>query len=121
MTLLSIPKARCATQYSSGKTTISTEYLITSRDRDRVTLNQIEARRRGHWTIENVTHYPRDESFGEDRSQVRAGNAPQALAALRNAVAALLRIEGWTTLPAGFRYCRESPQHALQLLGIPAT
>jgi hypothetical protein len=52
---------------------------------------------------------------------VRTGNAPQALAALRNAVAALLRIEGWTTVPAGFRYCRESPQRTLHLLGIPAT
>jgi predicted transposase YbfD/YdcC len=84
-------------------------------------LNQSETCRRGHWTIENVTHYARDESFGENRSQVRAGNAPQALAALRNAVAALLRIEGWTTLPAGFRYCRASPQRTLHLLGIPAT
>ena len=116
-----IRRTRCATEHSSGKTTVSTEYLITSLARDRVTLTQIETCRRGHWTIENVTHYPRDESFGEDRSQVRTGNAPQALAALRNAVAALLRIEGWTTLPAGFRYCRASPQHTLQLLGIPAT
>ena len=43
------------------------------------------------------------------------------LVSLRNAVAALLRIEGWNTLPAGFRYCRESPQRSLKLLGIPAT
>jgi predicted transposase YbfD/YdcC len=78
----------------SGKTSVSTEYLITSLDRDRVTLAQIETCRRGHWTVENIIHYTRDESFGEDRPQARAGNAPQALAALRNAVAALLRIEG---------------------------
>jgi predicted transposase YbfD/YdcC len=116
-----VRRTRCVTQHSSGKTTVSVEYLITSLARDRLTLNQIEEFRRAHWTIENVTHYARDESFGEDRSQVRAGNAPQALAALRNAVAALLRIEGWTTLPAGFRYCRESPQRSLNLLGIPAT
>jgi predicted transposase YbfD/YdcC len=116
-----VRRTRCVTEHSSGKTTVAVEYLITSLARERVTLHQIETFRRGHWTVENVTHYPRDESFGEDRSQVRAGNAPQALAALRNAVAALLRIEGWTTLPAGFRYCRASPQHTLQLLGIPAT
>ena len=116
-----VRRTRCVTRHSSGKTTVSIEYLITSLGRNRVTLTQIETCRRGHWTIENVTHYARDESFGEDRSQVRAGNAPQALAALRNAVAALLRIEGWTTLPAGFRYCRESPQRTLHLLGIPAT
>lgn len=108
-------------EHSTRKTTVSTEYLITSLDRDRVTLAQIETCRRRHWTIENVVHYPRDESFGEDRSQVHAGNAPQALAALRNAVAALLRIEGWTSLPSGFRYFSNSPQRSLQLLGVPAT
>ena len=116
-----VRRTRRATEHSSGKTTVAIEYLITSLSRDRVTLYQVEVFRRGHWTIENVTHYARDESFGEDRSQVRTGNAPQALAALRNAVAALLRIEGWNTLPAGFRYCRESPQRSLKLLGIPAT
>ena len=116
-----VRRTRWVLEHSSGKTTVAVEYLITSLGRDRVTLHQLETFRRGHWTIENVTHYPRDESFGEDRSQIRTGNAPQALAALRNAVAALLRIEGWNTLPAGFRYCRKSPQRSLKLLGIPAT
>jgi predicted transposase YbfD/YdcC len=116
-----VRRTRWVLEHSSGKTTVSVEYLITSLSRNRVTLDQIEQFRRGHWTIENVTHYPRDESFGEDRSTIRTGNAPQALAALRNAVAALLRIEGWNTLPAGFRYCRQSPQRSLKLLGIPAT
>lgn len=116
-----VRRTRRVTYHSSGKTTVSIEYLITSLSRGRVTLHQIEACRRGHWTIENVTHYSRDESFGEDRSTIRTGSAPQALAALRNAVAALLRTEGWNTLPAGFRYCRESPQRSLKLLGIPAT
>lgn len=110
-----VRRTRCVTEHSRRKTSVATEYLITSLDRDRVALAQVEVCRRGHWTNENVTHYSRDESFGEDRSQVRAGNAPQALAVLRNAIAALLRIEGWTTLPAGFRYCRASPQHTLQM------
>lgn len=116
-----VRRTRRVTKHSTGKTTVSTEYLITSLDRDRVTLNQIETCRRHHWTIENVVHYPRDESFGEDRSQVHAGNAPQALAALRNAVASLLRIEGWTSLPNGFRYYSTHPQLSLQLLGVTAT
>jgi predicted transposase YbfD/YdcC len=116
-----IRRTRCALQHRSKKTTVSTEYLITSLHRQRVALAQIETCRRRHWTIENVTHYSRDESFGEDRSQVHAANAPQVLAALRNAVAALLHIEGWTTLPAGFRYCRKSPQLTLHLLRAIAT
>ncbi|HHY56413.1 MAG TPA: transposase [Chloroflexi bacterium] len=62
-------------------------------------LEQAEQLRRWHWTIENVVHYPRDVSFGEDHCQVRSGNAPQSMAALRNAIASILRSEGWTALP----------------------
>ncbi len=116
-----VRRTRQVTRHSTRKTTVSTEYLVTSLDRDRVSLAQIETCRRQHWTIENVVHYPRDESFGEDRSQVHAGNAPQALAALRNAIASLLRIEGWTSLPGGFRYYANHPQLSLQLLGVAAT
>lgn len=116
-----IRRSRQVIEHSTRKTSVSHEYLITSLDRDRVTLAQIETCRRRHWTIENVVHYSRDESFGEDRSQVHAGNAPQALAALRNAVASLLRIQGWTSLPRGFRYYETHPQLLLQLLGATAT
>jgi predicted transposase YbfD/YdcC len=116
-----IRRTRTAIEHSTKDKTVSVEYLITSLDRQRVNLDQVEQLRRGHWTIENVTHYPRDVSFGEDRSQIRSGNAPQALAALRNAVASLLRIEGWTTLPSGFRYCQRSPQIPLRLMGAIAT
>ena len=38
---------------------------------------------RGHWGIENQTHYVRDVTFDEDRSQIRSGAAPQAFAATR--------------------------------------
>jgi predicted transposase YbfD/YdcC len=107
--------------HRTGRTAVSAEFLITSLDRDRVTLAQIEQVRRWHWTIENVNHYPRDVSFGEDRCQVRSGNAPQALAALRNAIAALLHVAGWPFLPNGFRYCQRSPQIPLQLIGGLAT
>lgn len=102
-------------------TSRSCEFLITSLSREQVTLEQIARLRRWHWTIENVTHYPRDVSFGEDHCQVRSAHAPQALAAFRNAVAAVLRINGWPYLPNGFRYCRTNPQIPLQLIGAIAT
>lgn len=116
-----VRRTRVCLEHSTKTQSVSSEYLITSLERQRVTLAQVEQIRRGHWTIENVTHYPRDVSFGEDRSRIRSGNAPQALAALRNAVASLLRIEGWPTLPNGFRYCRRSPQIPLRLMGAIAT
>jgi len=43
------------------------------------------------------------------------------MAALRNVIAALLRIEGWTTIPAGFRFCERLPQIPLRLMGAIAT
>lgn len=97
------------------------EYLVTSLSPSQVSLAQIERIRRGHWTIENKTHYVRDVTFGEDRCQVRSGNAPQALAALRNAITALLRIEGWPYIPNGFSYYAASLQKNLQTIGAIAT
>jgi predicted transposase YbfD/YdcC len=97
------------------------EYLVTNLPRQLVTLAQVAQLRRWHWTIENVTHYPRDVSFGEDRSPVHTGSAPQALAALRNAIAGTLRVEGWPHLPNGFRYCQRHLQTALRWIGALAT
>jgi len=33
---------------------------------------------RGHWSVENKSHYVRDVTFGEDLSQIRTDNGPVA-------------------------------------------
>jgi predicted transposase YbfD/YdcC len=114
-------KARLGKRAGQWLTSRTAEFLITDLTPKQVTLEQLACLRRWHWTIENVTHYPRDVSFGEDRCQVRSAQAPQALAAFRNAVAATLRINGWPYLPNGFRYFRNHLQKNLQLLGALAT
>ena len=53
---------------------------------------------RGHWGIENKSHWVRDVTFDEDRSQVRRGNIPQLMAALRNMAIGLLRKAGYTNI-----------------------
>jgi hypothetical protein len=73
---------------------------------------------RGHWAIENRLHYVRDVTMGEDASHVRAGAAPQVMAALRNATLALLRRAGHTNIAAGLRAVGWRPGAALALLGI---
>jgi hypothetical protein len=69
------------------------EILLSSRPNSRMDAAQIQALRRGHWSIES-THYVRDVTFGEDASTVRMGHSPQNLATLRNLVIGLCGLEG---------------------------
>ena len=46
---------------------------------------------RGHWTIENYSHYVRDVTFNEDKSPIRTGSGPQIRAGLRNFAIGILR------------------------------
>lgn len=73
---------------------------------------------RGHWCIENRTHWVRDVTFDEDRSTVRCGNIPQVMAALRNVAIGLARLAGHTNIAAACRYYAARPWAALALLGI---
>lgn len=66
--------------------TEETEILITSRPATKMNAAQLQAFRRGHWTIENPLHYVRDVTFGEDKSTARTQNAPANHATLRNLV-----------------------------------
>lgn len=73
---------------------------------------------RGHWGIENRLHWVRDVSLGEDACRVRSGSAPQVLAALRNAVIALVREAGWTNIAEALRHYAWQPGAALAVLGL---
>lgn len=74
---------------------------------------------RGHWRIENTIHYVRDVTLGEDASTVRSGNAPRVMAALRNAVLALLHQRRVSNIAAALRHYAWRPvTHVLRLLGI---
>jgi len=73
---------------------------------------------RGHWCIENRTHWVRDVTFDEDRSTVRRGSIPQVMAALRNSAIALARLAGHTNMAAACRHYAAQPRAALALLGI---
>jgi predicted transposase YbfD/YdcC len=73
---------------------------------------------RGHWGSENKSHWVRDGTFDEDRSQVRCGHIPQMMAALRNTAIGLLRWAGHTNIAAACRRLAAQPAHALALIGI---
>jgi predicted transposase YbfD/YdcC len=74
---------------------------------------------RRHWHVENRLHWPRDVTLGEDACQVRSGHAPQALAAVRNAVVGLLHLAHRPNLAAALRTNAWSPPAVvLGLLGL---
>jgi len=75
---------------------------------------------RGHWAIESL-HWVRDNTFDEDRSQVRTGTLPRVLATLRNLAIGIIRHTTYRTvnIAAATRQLARQPDLALDLLGIP--
>jgi len=102
----------------AGTTSYDQAYAVTSLRPRRRSAALCQALWRGHWRIENGLHYVRDVTFGEDQCQVRTGNGPQALAALRNGVIGILRQAGHTNLAAALRTYAGRPRQALALMGI---
>lgn len=98
--------------------TIEIDYAITSASRDQADASQLLAWWRGHWGIENRCHYVRDVTFDEDASRIRMGDAPQNLAALRNAILSMLRLDGHTNIAAALRACTWKTQRILAMLCI---
>jgi predicted transposase YbfD/YdcC len=110
-----------AIDLATGRVSHEVTYGLTSLPAATTTPAEVERHWRGHWTIENRVHYVRDVTLGEDACQVRAGNAPQALAALRNVLLSLLRAHGWTNIAAALRHYGAYADRALHLLGaLPA-
>src|SRR5262247_383784 len=102
----------------TGKERVEVVYGVTSLRPERATPERLLALVRGQWQIENQSHWVRDVTFEEDRSQVRCGNLPQVLAALRNTVIGLLRWAGYANIAAACRWLAAQPLQALALIGI---
>ncbi len=86
-----------------GKTTRETRHFITSVSRPVADAGQLLTWARGHWSIENRSHYVRDVTMGEDASRIRKGTGPQVMAALRNATIGFLRTMGRTNIAESLR------------------
>jgi predicted transposase YbfD/YdcC len=76
--------------------------FVTSLPPHRASPSQLLQLNRGHWTIENKSHYVRDVSFNEDASRVRKGASAQVMAAFRNVTLAVLRRVGVTRIQEAF-------------------
>ena len=93
-------------------------FLLTSLTPPQADPARILTLARGHWSIES-RHWVRDVTFGEDRSPLRTGAAPQILATLRNLAHTLIRRTGTTAIAAARRAFSYHPARALALLLSP--
>lgn len=109
---------RIVTRNKSGKQSQEVVYGCTSLSRRRAGAEELLVIARQHWHIENKSHWVRDVTFDEDRSQVRSGNIPQVMAAIRNTVIGLMRMAGETNIAAACRRYASQPWTALALIGI---
>ncbi len=103
-------------QVRTGEAEVTVGSAITSRPPAQADAAKLLAALRGHWGIENRLHWLRDVTFDEDRSQIRSGAAPQAVAACRNLAITLLRRAGATNIAAATRTDAGRPLTAIALV-----
>ncbi len=97
-----------ATKVRYGRTSLTPEEVFSA--------EHLLELRRGHWAIENKSHWMRDTQLGEDASSVRCGAIPQVMAALRNAALAVLRFAGVTSIADKIKYYASKPLLAVNLI-----
>jgi len=98
---------------------IETVYGITDLNPSQASAEQILKMNRGHWAIENRSHYVRDVTFGEDSSQIRTGSGPQVIACLRNfAIGTLRVIKKAKNIASALRELAAKPHLSLRLVGL---
>jgi predicted transposase YbfD/YdcC len=102
----------------TGKERVEIVYGVTSLPPDRASAQRLLELVRGHWAIENRSHWVRDVTYDEDRSQVRHGHIPQVMAALRNTAIGLLRWAGYRNIARAGRQLAAQPAQALGLIGL---
>jgi len=71
---------------------------------------------RGHWAIENKSHYVRDVTYSEDASRIGRADKPRVMATLRNIAISLIRLAGHTTIAPTTRALRYSPDQLKAVL-----
>lgn len=104
---------------STGEVTAETHYGVTSLTPQKASPANLLFIKRNHWCIENRSHWVRDVTFDEDRSQVRVGHTHQLRAALRNLAITLLRLAGFPNIASAVRYFAAQPCSALPLVFQP--
>jgi predicted transposase YbfD/YdcC len=107
---------RTVTVRKTGKTSREVVYLITPMTPQEASPQRLLELIRGHWSIENSSHYVRDVTFGEDHSRLRSGQAPHIMATLRNLAITLIHRYGSSQIAATRRHFASHPRNAFDFL-----
>lgn len=87
---------------------------------DKAVAEEVSAYIRGHWGIETRLHKQRDVVFGEDKSMIRMGHAPQTMAVLRNIVTSLFHRGTVRNFKSAMRKFAADPTDLFVFLGLSA-
>jgi predicted transposase YbfD/YdcC len=109
---------RCAWRGPKNERAEETLYGVTSLPRAAAGPAQLLGYVRGHWSIENRSHWVRDVTFGEDASLLRTGKLPQTLALFRMVVLNCLRRTGARNIARETRRLAARPWDCLRHLGL---
>jgi predicted transposase YbfD/YdcC len=90
--------------------------ILTSRKAGKMTAADVNQHIRGHWGIENKSHYIRDTVYREDNSQAWAAQGPHALASLRNLALGLLRLQNANAIKETTEWICRDRTRALQFM-----
>lgn len=71
---------------------------------------------RNHWSIENSLHYIKDKTFGEDKSKIRKGSAPQNLSIIRNIAINIFRNQGYDNIAQAIRLVSDDIRKIYQMI-----
>lgn len=99
-----------------GKPTREVVCGLTSLPQEVASAEQLLQTVRQHWQIENRNHWRRDATLGEDRTKTASKQAALVIAALNNAILALLDRAGVHNLRSAMRTFAAFPEQALALI-----
>jgi hypothetical protein len=108
---------RYSEEIKSGKVHEETVCVITSLSPTKAAPERLLDLARGHWGIENKSHYVRDVTFDEDQSQNKK-SGPRVMATLRNFAISILRLIGRKNIAKALRDMAAKPHMALRLIGL---
>jgi DDE_Tnp_1-associated/Transposase DDE domain len=110
--VLAIQLERTVVRVKTGESRVETCFALTSAN---VSAKSLYGLWRGHWGIENKSHYKRDTVFGEDDCRTRL--AGRVLAGLRNALLSMFHLEDLSVLRCVRRFSSHVGE-ALEFLGL---